>query len=232
MWRVMERMVEGRAQKREIDMLLEVTKQIEGHTICALGDAAAWPIQGLIRHFRHVIEARIDAYTYRRQRRRRAVDRGGVIMHIAELNIGRLNYPIDDPRMADFVDNLGRVNAMAERMPGFVWRLVGDGSNDGALELRPYADPMMAVNMSVWETVEHLEVFVWKTVHQRFYNRKAEWFEPMKSHHFVMWFGRRQTHPDARGSQGAARSSRGPRQFRPRLRLGASRAHQALAKVP
>ncbi|MBK8082948.1 MAG: NADH-quinone oxidoreductase subunit NuoF [Devosia sp.] len=64
MMRVMERMVEGRAQKREIDMLFEVTKQIEGHTICALGDAAAWPIQGLIRNFRPVIEARIDAYTY------------------------------------------------------------------------------------------------------------------------------------------------------------------------
>jgi NADH-quinone oxidoreductase subunit F len=64
MMRVMARMVEGRAQKREIDMLFEVTKQVEGHTICALGDAAAWPIQGLIRNFRDVIEARIDAYTY------------------------------------------------------------------------------------------------------------------------------------------------------------------------
>ena len=56
MWRVISRMAEGRAQKREIDMLLEVTTQIEGHTICALGDAAAWPIQGLIRHFRPEIE--------------------------------------------------------------------------------------------------------------------------------------------------------------------------------
>src|SRR3569833_2959700 len=109
-------------------------------------------------------------------------------MHDTEHNIGRLTYPIDDPRMADFVDNLARVNAMADRMPGFVWRLVGDGSNGGALELRPYAnDPMMAVNMSVWETVEHLEQYVWNTVHKRFYNRKAEWFEPMRSHHFVMW---------------------------------------------
>ncbi|WP_298728287.1 NADH-quinone oxidoreductase subunit NuoF [uncultured Ferrovibrio sp.] len=61
MWRVMERLVEGRAEKREIDMLLEVTTQVEGHTICALGDAAAWPIQGLIRHFRGEIERRIDA---------------------------------------------------------------------------------------------------------------------------------------------------------------------------
>jgi len=62
MWRVMERLVEGRAEKSEIDTLLDVTKQIEGHTICALGDAAAWPIQGLMRHFRHEVEARIDAY--------------------------------------------------------------------------------------------------------------------------------------------------------------------------
>ncbi|WMT88679.1 NADH-quinone oxidoreductase subunit NuoF [Pelagibacterium sp. 26DY04] len=65
MMRVMERMVRGEAQKREIDMLFAVTKQVEGHTICALGDAAAWPIQGLIRNFRHVIEERIDAYTYK-----------------------------------------------------------------------------------------------------------------------------------------------------------------------
>ena len=63
MWRVMERLVRGEAQKREIDMLLDVTKQIEGHTICALGDAAAWPIQGLIRNFRPEIERRIDEFT-------------------------------------------------------------------------------------------------------------------------------------------------------------------------
>jgi NADH-quinone oxidoreductase subunit F len=62
MWRVLERMAEGRAEKREIDMLLQVTTQVEGHTICALGDAAAWPVQGLIAHFRPVIEARIDNY--------------------------------------------------------------------------------------------------------------------------------------------------------------------------
>jgi len=63
MWRVLTRMAEGRAEKREIDLLLDVSYQIEGHTICALGDAAAWPVQGLIRHFRHVIEARINRYS-------------------------------------------------------------------------------------------------------------------------------------------------------------------------
>jgi NADH-quinone oxidoreductase subunit F len=59
MWRVMERLVEGNAEIHEIDMLWDVTKQVEGHTICALGDAAAWPIQGLIRHFRPELERRI-----------------------------------------------------------------------------------------------------------------------------------------------------------------------------
>ncbi len=59
MWRVMERLRTGDAEIEEIDMLQQVTKQVEGHTICALGDAAAWPIQGLIRHFRPEIERRI-----------------------------------------------------------------------------------------------------------------------------------------------------------------------------
>jgi NADH-quinone oxidoreductase subunit F len=62
MWRVLERMAKGQAERREIDLLFDVSKQVEGHTICALGDAAAWPVQGLIRHFRPVIEARIDEY--------------------------------------------------------------------------------------------------------------------------------------------------------------------------
>jgi NADH-quinone oxidoreductase subunit F len=62
MYRVLERMRTGEAEKREIDLLFNVTKQVEGHTICALGDAAAWPVQGLIRNYRHVIEERIDAH--------------------------------------------------------------------------------------------------------------------------------------------------------------------------
>ena len=63
MWRVLTRMAEGRAHKREIDMLMQVTTRIEGHTICAFGDGAAWPVQGLIRHFRPEIERRIDEYS-------------------------------------------------------------------------------------------------------------------------------------------------------------------------
>ena len=60
MWRVMERLATGQAEVGEIDLLLNVSKQVEGHTICALGDAAAWPIQGLIRHFRPEMERRIE----------------------------------------------------------------------------------------------------------------------------------------------------------------------------
>ena len=60
MWRVMERLVVGDAEIDEIDILLDVASQVEGHTICALGDAAAWPIQGLVRHFRDEIEGRIN----------------------------------------------------------------------------------------------------------------------------------------------------------------------------
>ncbi|MGE0719830.1 MAG: NADH-quinone oxidoreductase subunit NuoF [Alphaproteobacteria bacterium] len=69
MWRVMERMVKGQAEIEEIDMLLDVAGEIEGHTICALGDAAAWPVQGLIRHFRPVMEERILAYRTQLQAR-------------------------------------------------------------------------------------------------------------------------------------------------------------------
>lgn len=62
MWRIMERMATGEAEMKEIDMLLDVASQVEGHTICGLGDAAAWPIQGLFRHFRHEVEERITNY--------------------------------------------------------------------------------------------------------------------------------------------------------------------------
>ena len=76
MMRVMYRMVEGRAEPEEIDMLDQVTRQVEGHTICALGDAAAWPIQGLIRHFRPVIETRIADYRARHVPRPLGADPG------------------------------------------------------------------------------------------------------------------------------------------------------------
>ena len=107
--------------------------------------------------------------------------------HLAQLNIGRIRYEVDDPRMAGFVDNLASVNAIAERSPGFVWRYTDESGN--ATSTRPYdGDPMMAVNMSVWENVESLEKYVWQTVHKRFYGRRHEWFETMGERYFVMWW--------------------------------------------
>jgi hypothetical protein len=87
--------------------------------------------------------------------------------------------------MAEFIDNLDRVNAIAERSEGFVWRLKDESNN--ATAIRPFPDPDMAVNLSVWDSVEALETFVWKTVHSRFYNAKASWFEKTSATHFVMW---------------------------------------------
>src|SRR5262249_54875288 len=107
--------------------------------------------------------------------------------HLAQLDIGRFRYEIDDPRMADFADNLAAVNAIAERSEGFVWRYTDESGNSTAT--RPYAgDPLMAVNMSVWENVESLEKYVWQTVHKRFYGRRHEWFDTMAERYFVMWW--------------------------------------------
>ena len=105
--------------------------------------------------------------------------------HIAQLNIGRFRHPTDDARMTGFMDNLDRINAIAERSEGFVWRLKDDSGN--ATSIRPFADPMMAVNLSVWESVESLEKFVWNTVHARIYDGKGAWFETMATPHLVMW---------------------------------------------
>ncbi len=106
--------------------------------------------------------------------------------HLAQLNIGRFRYPTDDPRMADFMNNLDLVNALAERSAGFVWRLKDESNN--ATAFRPFPDPNMAVNLSVWESVETLEGFVWQTIHKRFYGRRPEWFDAMDTPHFVMWW--------------------------------------------
>lgn len=104
-------------------------------------------------------------------------------MHIAELNIGKFKHPTSDPRMAEFMDNLDKVNAIAERSPGFVWRLKGDNNN--ATEFRIGDD--MAVNLSVWEDAKSLENYVFKTVHVQFYKKREAWFELMEKPHMVFW---------------------------------------------
>jgi hypothetical protein len=94
--------------------------------------------------------------------------------HLAQFNIARIKYPLDDPRMREFVDNVERVNGLADKMDGFVWRLK-DGSGH-AMGMTVYDDPAILPNLTVWESAEALERFVFKTVHGRFFERRAEWF--------------------------------------------------------
>ena len=105
-------------------------------------------------------------------------------MHLAELNIGKFKYPASDPRMAEFMNNLDRVNAIAERSPGFVWRLKGENNN--ATDFRVGDD--MAVNLSVWTDAKSLEDYVFKTVHVQFYRKRKAWFDLMEKPHRVMWW--------------------------------------------
>lgn len=107
--------------------------------------------------------------------------------HLAELNVGRLLAPVDDPRVAEFIGNIDRINGLGKRMPGFVWMLEGSGS-PGATEHAIDGDPLFVPNLSVWEDVASLETFVWGTVHKQFYERRQQWFEVLGKMHFVMWW--------------------------------------------
>lgn len=104
---------------------------------------------------------------------------------LAQLNIATLKYPLDGSEMKGFVDNLDRINALAESSPGFVWRLKDDAGN--ATALRPLGEDTI-VNMSVWKDVESLNHYVYKTAHVEILRRKKEWFDRMKEAHFVLWW--------------------------------------------
>lgn len=108
--------------------------------------------------------------------------------HIAELNIGRLVAPVDDPRVADFMGALDKINGLGKRMPGFVWMMEGSGEpGTGNTEHKIDGDPQFVSNLTVWEDILSLEHFVFNTVHKTFYDRRDEWFEVMADQHFVMW---------------------------------------------
>ncbi|MEX0284819.1 MAG: DUF3291 domain-containing protein [Paracoccaceae bacterium] len=109
--------------------------------------------------------------------------------HLAELNIGRLLAPVDDPRVAEFMEALDRINGLGKRMPGFVWMMEGSGEpGTGNTENNIGDDPQLVANLTVWEDVQSLETFVFNTVHKQFYDRRAEWFEVLGQQHFVMWW--------------------------------------------
>jgi hypothetical protein len=110
-------------------------------------------------------------------------------MHLAELNIGRLVAPVDDPRVSEFMGALDRVNGLGKRMPGFVWMMEGSGEpGTGNTENNIGDDPQFVANLTVWEDAPSLERFVWGTVHKQFYERRRDWFEVLGDMHFVMWW--------------------------------------------
>jgi hypothetical protein len=106
--------------------------------------------------------------------------------HLAQLNVARLKAPLDHPSIEGFVSRLAVINAVAEASPGFVWRLQTDEGN--ATSLRPYDDPAILVNMSVWETPDALRSFVYRSGHAEPMRRRLEWFETMPKPFQVMWW--------------------------------------------
>lgn len=106
--------------------------------------------------------------------------------HIAQINLGRLLAPLDDPIIADFVARLDEINALAERSPGFVWRLQTEEGN--ATDLRPYDDERILVNMSVWESIEQLKDYVYCSAHTEVMKRRREWFEKFDGVFLALWW--------------------------------------------
>ena len=108
-------------------------------------------------------------------------------MHLAELNISQWKVDPESDAARGFVDNVARVNGLAERSPGFVWRMV-DEQRDELGRNAVCSGPSTLMTLSVWQTPEDLEHFVWKTLHKRIYNNRHQWFSQMKSHTLVTWW--------------------------------------------
>ena len=106
--------------------------------------------------------------------------------YLAQINIALMKAPLDNPIMAEFADALDEINQVAEASAGFVWRLKTSSGN--ATDIRAYSDPKMLVNISVWQSVEQLKVYVYKSLHGDFFIRRRKWFEKYQSEHFAMWW--------------------------------------------
>ncbi|MCJ8319632.1 MAG: DUF3291 domain-containing protein [Colwellia sp.] len=107
-------------------------------------------------------------------------------MYLAQLNIAQTLAPIEDVLMKEFVDNLEPINQLAEQSQGFIWRLQDEAGD--ATHIRIFDDPSIIANMSVWQDVESLKAFIFKTHHINFLKRKREWFEKMPEENHVMWW--------------------------------------------
>lgn len=106
--------------------------------------------------------------------------------HLAQVNIAKLKESIDSPLLADFVAQLDKINAIAEKSKGFVWRLKGE--NENATALRVFEDEMMIINMSVWESIEDLKDFTYKTAHSGVMKDRFKWFEKPQEAHLALWW--------------------------------------------
>jgi heme-degrading monooxygenase HmoA len=106
--------------------------------------------------------------------------------HIAQVNVGRALAPIDDPLMAGFVARLDDINALADASPGFVWRLKTEAGD--ATSLQPYDDDRILINMSVWESPEHLKHYVYRTAHAEVMRQRRQWFERFGDVYMALWW--------------------------------------------
>jgi len=108
-------------------------------------------------------------------------------MYLAQLNIAEAIASMESPVMADFVNNTDRINALAEKHPGFVWRLKEEGSND-SYSIKAFESEFTLVNMSVWKDRESLFDYVYKSGHIEILKRRKEWFDKMPKMHMVLWY--------------------------------------------
>ena len=106
--------------------------------------------------------------------------------HLAQINIARLIAPIDDPKIAEFVSQLEPINALADGAPGFMWRLQSESGN--ATDISYSDDPFIIVNMSVWDSIEALRNFAYKSDHARVFRDRAKWFEKMDKPAYCLWW--------------------------------------------
>ena len=106
--------------------------------------------------------------------------------HLAQINISRLLAPLDDPQIAGFVSQLDEINALADDATGFVWRLQSSSGN--ATDIAYNDDPFVIVNMSVWESVEALRNFVYRSNHIKVFRDRASWFEKPAKPNYCLWW--------------------------------------------
>jgi hypothetical protein len=122
---------------------------------------------------------------------------------IAQLNVGRAVADPDSPRLADFMNWLDEINALAEASPGFVWRLQGDSGNN--TDLKVSDDSMFIVNLSVWESIDDLHAFTYRSDHKAVFARRYEWFERAEGPNVVMWWQPAGSLPDIHDALGRLR---------------------------